>query len=123
MAAQGCQISAPYLSQLRTGTRTCPSDEVLTALASYFGVSPEYFFSTPGVRRYGNNQRADSHLVASIRQPGLNHLLTAAHGLSGTSLDLLAELATRLRASDDRRVIPADSPSYLRLAGNAPPSS
>lgn len=47
LLTRNCQISAPYLSQLRTGTRQNPSDEVVGALADYFGVTPAYFFTTP----------------------------------------------------------------------------
>jgi transcriptional regulator with XRE-family HTH domain len=45
MTEDGCRISTPYLSQLRTGVRTNPSPEVVAALARFFEVTPDYFFN------------------------------------------------------------------------------
>ncbi|MDE8649700.1 helix-turn-helix transcriptional regulator [Rhodococcus qingshengii] len=45
LVEHGCRISKPYLSQLRRGHRASPSDEVVTALADFFGVSRGYFFT------------------------------------------------------------------------------
>jgi len=39
----GVKISAPYLSQLRSGNRTNPSTSTMTALATFFGVQPAFF--------------------------------------------------------------------------------
>lgn len=39
----GIKISAPYLSQLRSGNRTNPSVATMTALANFFGVEPAFF--------------------------------------------------------------------------------
>lgn len=39
----GVRISAPYLSQLRSGNRTNPSAATMAALAAFFGVEPAYF--------------------------------------------------------------------------------
>ena len=44
LSQRGCKISTPYLSQLRSGVRTNPSEQVVLALADYFGVAAEYFF-------------------------------------------------------------------------------
>lgn len=41
--AQGIRMSAPYLSQLRSGSRTNPSMTTLVALANFFRVKPAYF--------------------------------------------------------------------------------
>ncbi len=40
---RGYRLSAPYLSQLRSGTRTCPSLRTAEMLAEFFGVKVEYF--------------------------------------------------------------------------------
>lgn len=40
---RGFRLSAPYLSQLRSGTRTCPSPRTAEMLAEFFGVKVEYF--------------------------------------------------------------------------------
>lgn len=39
----GVKISAPYLSQLRSGNRTNPSAATMTALATFFGVESAFF--------------------------------------------------------------------------------
>ncbi|WCT06127.1 transcriptional regulator [Rhodococcus qingshengii] len=109
----GCRISKPYLSQLRCGHRTSPSDEVVDALAAFFGVSRGYFFTAPVVSR--DVQVEDADIVGRLDDPAHKALLLAANGLSAPSLNLLADLATKLRISDQRPVIPADSPSYVRL--------
>src|SRR3546814_11740112 len=41
----GHQISKPYISQLRSGQRTNPSDETVAAFARFFKVQPDYFFN------------------------------------------------------------------------------
>lgn len=39
----GMRLSAPYLSQLRTGQRTQPSREVIEVIAEFFGIRADYF--------------------------------------------------------------------------------
>lgn len=113
LVEQGCRISKPYLSQLRHGHRASPSDEVVTALADFFGVSRGYFFSTPVAS--GDIHVGDADIVERLGDPVHKALLLAANGLSALSLELLADMATKLRISDGRPVVPADSPSYVRL--------
>jgi hypothetical protein len=43
LANQGIQISAPYVSQLRSGVRTRPSWPTIEGIAKFFRVSPAYF--------------------------------------------------------------------------------
>lgn len=112
----GCRISKPYLSQLRCGHRTSPSDEVVTALAAFFGVSRGYFFTVPVPIAASSDVHVDDADIADrLDDPALKALLLAANGLSAPSMELLADLATKLRISDRRPVVPADSPSYVRL--------
>lgn len=115
LLTRNCQISAPYLSQLRTGTRQNPSDEVVGALADYFGVAPAYFFTTPQNDR-NLTCSEDGQIVARLHHGALKDLLTVADGLSAESLQVLDDLATKLRSADQRRIVPADSPSYVRIA-------
>lgn len=116
MAAEGCRISTPYLSQLRTGVRGSPSDEVVESIGKYFGVPPGYFFTIPwdGDRETAHGE--DEKIVAELADSDLQHLLAAANGLSSGSLDLLADVATKLRVAEARHVVPADSAGYVRLA-------
>lgn len=43
LETRGHQMSAPYLSQLRSGARTNPHPKTIRHLADLFGVRPEYF--------------------------------------------------------------------------------
>lgn len=116
LLARGCRISKPYLSQLRRGFRSSPSDEVVAALADYFGVYHGYFFTVPQVVAVsGEVHVVDAGMVERLADPAHKALLLAANGLSASSLELLVDLAAKLRISDCRPVIPADSPSYVRL--------
>ena len=109
----GCRISKPYLSQLRHGHRVSPSDEVVTALAAFFGVSRGYFFTASVAG--GDVHVEDAEIVERLGDTVHKALLLAANGLSAPSLELLADLATKLRISEGRPAVPADSPSYARL--------
>ncbi len=109
---RGCRISKPYLSQLRHGLRSSPSDEVAAALADYFGVSRGYFFTAPVAS--GDVPGEDAQMVERLDDAAHKALLLAANGLSAPSLELLADLATKLRISDRLPAVPADSPSYVR---------
>jgi transcriptional regulator with XRE-family HTH domain len=43
LKAEGITMSAPYLSQLRSGNRTNPSTATMIALANYFRIKSAYF--------------------------------------------------------------------------------
>src|SRR5919202_1767016 len=43
LKAEGVTMSAPYLSQLRSGNRTNPSAATMAALANFFRIKPAYF--------------------------------------------------------------------------------
>lgn len=66
MTAHGCQISTAYISQLRTGARSNPSDDVVASLAKHSGVPTGYFFTTPwhGERDTACNE--DAKTVAGL---------------------------------------------------------
>ncbi|WCT05829.1 helix-turn-helix domain-containing protein [Rhodococcus qingshengii] len=88
LLSHGCRISKPYLSQLRCGARTNPSDEVVTALATFFAVSPDYFFTTPQSGDDHHTQSKDTETISDLIDPTIKHLLRAAIGLSARSLGL-----------------------------------
>lgn len=119
LLADGCRISVPYLSQLRSGARDNPSDEVVAALAKHFGVSVEYFFSIAGRRDRASVQTEDTVILNSIEDSTLKKMMTSVNGLSASSVDILVHMATRLRVFDRIPEIPADSPSYLRRVDGA----
>jgi transcriptional regulator with XRE-family HTH domain len=43
LKAEGITMSAPYLSQLRSGNRTNPSTATMAALANFFRIKSAYF--------------------------------------------------------------------------------
>src|SRR5690625_5748695 len=43
LKAEGITMSAPYLSQLRSGNRTNPSTTTMAALANFFRIKPDFF--------------------------------------------------------------------------------
>src|ERR1700756_1554861 len=43
LEAGGVRMTAPYLSQLRSGSRTNPSAATMAALANFFRIKPAYF--------------------------------------------------------------------------------
>ena len=43
LKSEGITMSAPYLSQLRSGNRTNPSAATMAALANFFRIKPAYF--------------------------------------------------------------------------------
>ncbi|MFE1594181.1 helix-turn-helix domain-containing protein [Nocardia sp. NPDC058705] len=95
LQAAGHSISAPYLSQLRSGNRDNPSPKTVAALAEYFQVTPEYFFLAAA------RPDVDDHTL--IRQLVLAEpraLLLRAVGLSYEAMDILVAMAERLRVSD-----------------------
>ena len=85
----------------------------MTALADFFGVSRGYFFTVPVAS--GDVHVEDTDVVERLDDPAHKALLLTANGLSAPSLELLTDLATKLRISDDLPVVPADSPSYVRI--------
>ena len=102
VAAAGSSISIPYVSQLRHGHRYSPSPPVVEALATAFGVTPEFFdISTHCAAD------SDDSLLARLIDPGLRRLLRAASGLSMTSLRRLIDFTDRLRTSAEVHDAPA----------------
>lgn len=104
LTAAGHPIAKPYLSQLRSGRRTNPSDEMVMALAKFFKVKPDYFFN----ENYADRIDHDYELLASLQGYGLRRLSSRAFDLSEESADLLTAMAEKLRASEGLPRIPPD---------------
>ena len=102
LARRGYRLSAPYLSQLRSGTRTCPSPRTADMLAEFFGVGVDYFDSTTGYVRaldaeldwlhltHDESVRdlttALMHLTPSLREDLLGHA-------EGSQIDCITTIA------------------------------
>ncbi|TSD95693.1 helix-turn-helix transcriptional regulator [Skermania sp. ID1734] len=104
LTAAGHPISKPYLSQLRSGQRTNPSDETVAALARFFKVKPDYFFNDI----YATKIEHDLELLSQLEGYGLRRLSIRAFDLSEESQTLLTALAEKLRASEGLPSVPPD---------------
>lgn len=113
LSQRGCKISTPYLSQLRSGVRTNPSEQVVLALADYFGVAAEYFF--------GPTPRQDPELIPEEDRSVVEEFHDSElRSLAIKAVDLSLNRRTcshRLRRNFAR---PKDSRPSLRIAAPTP---
>jgi transcriptional regulator with XRE-family HTH domain len=99
------KVSGAYLSALRNGKRRQPSQDLLVALAKFFGVSPAYFFDS------GRADRINQQLAAldELRQAGVRGVALRAVGLPPEILDAVTAILDQMRrlqglpAVDERR--------------------
>jgi transcriptional regulator with XRE-family HTH domain len=89
----GPTISASYLWLLRTGRKANPTKRHLEALASFFGVSPAYFFDDA----LGARSAADLDLLATLRAAPLRRIAVAAAELSPAGRRAVAVLVEHIR--------------------------
>ena len=106
-AETGREVSAQYLSQLRNGQRTEPSFSIIAAVATYFGVTPDYFYATEETAR---NIEAELRVLHALRDSGVRSIALSAKGLSPASLATIAEVIQRFRASEGLPEAPAPQP-------------
>jgi transcriptional regulator with XRE-family HTH domain len=93
---QGVSISAPYLSQLRSGNRTAPSEATRAALADFFRVSPEYFTDDAYYRKL-NEELA---VWAALRDEGTRAIAMRSIGLSREARQEIVKRAEELRRKE-----------------------
>lgn len=106
--AQGGEtISVSQLHYLRTGERTNPRRDTLEALATFFKVSPSYFFSgTEGVQI-----AADLEELRRLRASGVQRIAARTTGLSDKSLKALLHQIEHYR---DLEGLPPDDDTEAR---------
>ncbi|WP_182262970.1 hypothetical protein [Rhodococcus sp. UFZ-B548] len=92
----------------------------MAALAGYFGVSPGDFSTIPWSGDCVRVQGEDAEILDCLDDAAIKVLLAAVNGLSAASLQLLVDIATKLRISDHHPPVPADAPSYARLTEAEP---
>jgi transcriptional regulator with XRE-family HTH domain len=89
LKAEGITMSAPYLSQLRSGNRTNPSTATMAALANFFRIKPAFFTDD----EYYEKLDAELSWLASLRDEPIRRIATRAVGLSaGAHQEILARL-------------------------------
>jgi transcriptional regulator with XRE-family HTH domain len=87
-------ISSTYVWQLRTGRRDNPTQRHLSALASFFGVSPMYFFEETEADRGA----VPPELVAALKDDDVRDMALRATGLSERSLRAIRDMIESARA-------------------------
>lgn len=78
LKAEGITMSAPYLSQLRSGNRTNPSTATMAALANFFRIKPAYFTDDD----YYERLNAELTWLADMREEGVRKIAARTVGLS-----------------------------------------
>lgn len=92
--AGGPTISATYVWQLRKGLRDNPTKHHLEALATFFGVSPSYFFDEEAARAIDD----ELALLMALRDASVKSIALRAVGLSEVSLDAVRTILDQARA-------------------------
>lgn len=75
LARRGVDLSAPYLSQLRGGTRNRPSAQIMELLAEFFGLRTEYF--TDEECEYTRTLDAELDWLQLARDQSVRDVITA----------------------------------------------
>ncbi|MDX2390794.1 MULTISPECIES: helix-turn-helix domain-containing protein [unclassified Streptomyces] len=87
------RVGGVYLSQLRTGSRSNPSPDLLAALARFFGVSVAHFFDEAA----SGEARGGSTVADALRQAGVRAVVMRADGMREENLRAVTDLMDRYR--------------------------
>ena len=96
LKAEGITMSAPYLSQLRSGNRTNPSSATMAALANFFRIRPAFFTDD---EYYEKLDRELSWLLV-IRDEGVRRIALRVSGLSHEAQQDIVHHADELRRKE-----------------------
>jgi len=96
LKAEGITMSAPYLSQLRSGNRTNPSAATMSALANFFRIKPAYFTDD----EYFGKLDQELTLLAEMRDEGVRRIAARTVGLSPEAKEDLVARAEELRRKE-----------------------
>ena len=96
LKAEGITMSAPYLSQLRSGNRTNPSAATLAALANFFRIKSAYFTDD----EYYEKLDKELSWMASLRDDGVRRIALRAVGLSPQAQEDIVERVDELRRAE-----------------------
>lgn len=96
LKAEGITMSAPYLSQLRSGNRTNPSVATMAALANFFRIKPAFFTDDD----YYAKLDSELSWLDSLRDAGVRRIATNAVGLSLESQQDVLERIDELRRKE-----------------------
>ena len=93
LKAEGITMSAPYLSQLRSGNRTNPSTATMAALANFFRIKSAYFTDD----EYYEKLDKELSWLATMRDDSVRRIALRAVGLSAQAQQDIVERVNELR--------------------------
>jgi transcriptional regulator with XRE-family HTH domain len=96
LKAEGVTMSAPYLSQLRSGNRTNPSSTTMTALANFFRIKPAYFTDD----EYYEKLDKELSWLLVMRDEGVRRIAMGINELSPEGKDDVAHRVEELRRKE-----------------------
>jgi transcriptional regulator with XRE-family HTH domain len=97
LRTEGITMSAPYLSQLRSGNRTNPSAMTMAALADFFRIEPAYFTDD----EYYEKLDKELNWLADMRDSGVRHIAARTAGLSAEAQRDILEKVNELRRREN----------------------
>lgn len=96
LKAEGITMSAPYLSQLRSGNRTNPSTATMAALANFFRIKSSYFTDD----EYYEKLDGELAWLAMMRDDGVRRLAMRAGELSPEAQHEVMQRVNELRRAE-----------------------
>jgi transcriptional regulator with XRE-family HTH domain len=96
LKAEGITMSAPYLSQLRSGNRTNPSSATMAALANFFRIKSAYFTDDD----YYEKLDKELAWLSTMRDEGVRRIAVKAIGLSSQAQQNVVERVDELRRAE-----------------------
>ena len=96
LKAEGVTMSAPYLSQLRSGNRTNPSSATMAALANFFRIRPAYFTDD----EYYEKLEKELSWLLVMRDESVRRIAIKASGLSPEAQQDVAHRVDELRRKE-----------------------
>ena len=96
LKAEGITMSAPYLSQLRSGNRTNPSSATMAALANFFRIRPAYFTDD----EYYEKLDSELSWLSTMRDENVRRIAVRSFGLSQQAQQNLVERVDELRRAE-----------------------
>lgn len=91
LGMRGLALSAPYLSQLRTGERKRPSEQTVEMIAEFFGIRSEYFTSPES--GYGEWLDSELRWLEVAHDPDVRRLTTMLTALDTDTRERLMSAA------------------------------
>jgi len=96
LKAEGITMSAPYLSQLRSGNRTNPSTATMAALANFFRIKAAYFTDD----EYYEKLDKELSWLSTMRDDAVRRIALGAAELSAEGQLDIVERVNELRRKE-----------------------